>query len=180
MPKNGFQRWFKARSWSEVYQMTTEYVLFVHCLGEAKHECSQDVAWLPVSIAGEAMVDFLDSPTAGTVHLINPKPVAWRILAAVIATEFDIPLVPYTEWLYRLEHAANTRDSTVQLRASRLLPFFRSLNGEPNEEDDAFGFPKLNMNEALASSQSLRDLNCRLEEKDVKQWIKYWHGAGLL
>ncbi|KAJ7842962.1 hypothetical protein B0H14DRAFT_2779739 [Mycena olivaceomarginata] len=141
---------------------------------------NRDVAWLPVSIAGEAMVDFLDSPTAGTVHLINPKPVAWRILAAVIATEFDIPLVPYTEWLYRLEHAANARDSTVQLRASRLLPFFRSLNGEPNEEDDAFGFPKLNMNEALASSQSLRDLNCRLEEKDVKQWIKYWHGAGLL
>ncbi|KAF7328516.1 Acetyl-CoA synthetase-like protein [Mycena venus] len=125
----------------------------------------RDVAWLPVHIAAEAMVDFLESPAAGIVHLINTQPVAWRALAAVVATELNVPLVPYTEWLNRLEHAANTEDNTVPLRASRLLPFFRSLDDQKSAGEDAFGFPKLLMTQALASSQSLRAGRCRLEAK---------------
>ncbi|KAJ7930505.1 hypothetical protein B0H13DRAFT_2532734 [Mycena leptocephala] len=140
----------------------------------------RDVAWLPVHIAAEAMVDFLESPTAEIVHLINPQPVAWRTLAAVVATELNVPLVPYTEWLDRLEHAAKAEDNGVPLRASRLLQFFRSLDDQKSGGEDAFGFPKLPMTQALASSQSLRTGRCRLEAKDVKEWIKYWHNAGLL
>jgi hypothetical protein len=126
------------------------------------------------------MVDFLESPTVEIVHLINPQPVAWRTLAAVVATELNVPLVPYTEWLDRLEHATKAEDNGVPLRASRLLQFFRSLDDQKSGGEDAFGFPKLLMTQALASSQSLRTGRCRLEAKDVKEWIKYWHNAGLL
>ncbi|KAF7374105.1 Acetyl-CoA synthetase-like protein [Mycena sanguinolenta] len=138
----------------------------------------RDAAWIPVHIAAEAMVDFLEATTAGIVHLINPQPVPWHALAEVVAAEFKIPLVPYTEWLNRLEHAAKAEGNTVPLRASRLLEFFRSLHQQSGE--DAFGFPKLAMTQALASSQSLRTGKCRLEEKDVKEWIKYWRNVGLL
>ncbi|KAJ7046114.1 hypothetical protein C8F04DRAFT_1322704 [Mycena alexandri] len=140
----------------------------------------RDVAWLPVHIAAEAMVDLLESPTAGIVHLINPQPLPWRTLATIVATELSVPLVPYTEWLDRIEHAAKAEDPAVPLRASHLLQFFRSLSDQNSGGGDAFGFPKLLMTQALASSQSLRSGRCQLGAKDVKEWIKYWRNGGLL
>ncbi|KAF8195302.1 hypothetical protein K438DRAFT_1968611 [Mycena galopus ATCC 62051] len=139
----------------------------------------RDVSWLPVPIAAEAMVDFMES-TTGIFHLINPRPVPWHLLAKVIASEFSIPLISYTEWLHRLEKAANVQDNQATLRASRILHFFRSLSRQKTDDEEAFGFPKLSMTRSLAWSQSLRAGNCRLEEKDVKQWIKYWRRVGLL
>ncbi|KAJ7191755.1 hypothetical protein B0H12DRAFT_1039746 [Mycena haematopus] len=138
----------------------------------------RDVSWLPVHIAADAMVDFLESPTGGIIHLINPQPIAWSTLATVVAAELNVPLVPYTEWLERLEHTDKSGNNAVALRASRLLQFFRSL--EKSGGEDAFGFPKLPMPQALAASQALRAGKSRLEAKDVKAWIKYWRNAGLL
>ncbi|KAJ7751462.1 hypothetical protein B0H16DRAFT_1419536 [Mycena metata] len=141
---------------------------------------NRDVAWLPVSIAAEGMVDLLESPTAGIVHLINPQPLPWHTLAEVVATELSVQLVPYTKWLQRIEHAAKAEDNAVPLRASHLLQFFRSFNDRKSCGEDAFGFPKLLMTQALASSQSLRAGRCQLAAKDVKGWIRYWRNGGLL
>ncbi|KAJ7325472.1 hypothetical protein DFH08DRAFT_886685 [Mycena albidolilacea] len=144
---------------------------------------SRNVTWLPVSFAAEAIVDFLDARKVGIVHLVNPQPVAWRILAATVAAEFnDIPFVTYTEWLARLEGELTDAQSkrATSLHALRLLPFFRSLNRSSSNDNDGFGFPRLDMTHALAASQSLRTRNSRLGESDVKQWIKYWVSVGLL
>ncbi|KAF8216298.1 hypothetical protein K438DRAFT_1796975 [Mycena galopus ATCC 62051] len=140
---------------------------------------ARDVTWLPVPIAAEAIIDFLEATTSEIVHLINPHPIAWRILGAVAASELNVPLVPYMEWVSRLEHAAKVQNDTVPMRASRMLDFFRTVDGQSSNED-AFGFPKLSMTRALALSQSLRARNSRLEDKDVKRWIQYWRSVGLL
>ncbi|KAF7349949.1 Acetyl-CoA synthetase-like protein [Mycena venus] len=97
---------------------------FVGCLPDD----SRDVSWIPVHLAAAAIVDFLDLPTAKILHLINPKSVPWRTLAAAAALELDVQLVPYADWLSRLETATNVHKSIVTSRATHLLHFFRSLN----------------------------------------------------
>ncbi|KAJ7449030.1 hypothetical protein B0H11DRAFT_2079260 [Mycena galericulata] len=142
---------------------------------------SRDVAWLPVHLAAAAITDFLDSsPSTRIVHLINPQPTSWSTLAHVIAAELDVPLAPYAEWLSQLESNSQTQEHSKSFRASRLLPFFRSQNRQTSQQEDAFGFAKLDMVNALGASQSLRSANLQLGEKNVKQWIGYWRGVGLL
>lgn len=134
-----------------------------------------DVSWLPVDIAAAAIVDFLDTPiSAGIFHLINPRPIPWLKIARVVASELSVSLVSYADWLARLE---GSRDSSDTFRALRLLQFFRSVAIHP--EDDAFGFPKLDMTNALDSSSALRN-SCGLKETNVKEWMRYWQEAGTL
>ncbi|KAJ7449028.1 hypothetical protein B0H11DRAFT_2079248 [Mycena galericulata] len=144
---------------------------------------TRDVSWIPVHLAAAAITDFLDSsPSTKIVHLINPQPTSWSTLAHVIAAELDVdvPLAPYTEWLSQLESTSQTQEHSKSFRASRLLPFFRSQNRQTSQQEDAFGFVKLDMVNALGASQSLRSATLQLGEKDVKQWIGYWRGVGLL
>jgi hypothetical protein len=114
------------------------------------------------------------------VHLINPQPVPWSTLGKGIAVELGVPLVPYTEWLAQLEKAAQIQENSKSCRACRLLPFFRAQSRLAGGGPDAFGFPKLDMTNALSVSRSLRSMNCRLEVKDAKEWLKYWRSVGLL
>jgi hypothetical protein len=131
-------------------------------------------------MAAEAIIDFLSGHTTGIVHLVNPRPVPWRTLAAAICMELDVPLVPYTDWLSRLENAAKGRNHAAPvLRASRLLQFFQTVDGH-NSNVEAFGLPKLDMRRALHSSESLRRAGRQLGAGDVTQWIKYWYSVDLL
>ncbi|KAJ6553311.1 hypothetical protein B0H19DRAFT_1263705 [Mycena capillaripes] len=150
---------------------------FIGCIPED----SRDVTWLPVHIAAAAIIDFLEvDPSTKIVHLINPHPVSWLTLGNIIADELSVRLVPYAEWLSQVENVCQTQGNSKTFRALRLLPFFRSQNSQTDEGEDAFGFPKLDMRNALSASQSLRSPNCQLREKDVRQWIGYWRSAGLL
>ncbi|KAJ7448015.1 hypothetical protein FB451DRAFT_1289566 [Mycena latifolia] len=145
---------------------------------------SRDVSWIPVHIAAAALVDFLEeAPAANILHLINPQPTAWSTLAKIIAVEFDVPLVPYPDWLSRIEDAPQTRENLKSFRALRLLPFFRrAANRQIRTEDseDAFGFPKLDMAHALGSSKTLRSPDCQLREGDVANWMRYWRSIEFL
>jgi thioester reductase-like protein len=141
----------------------------------------QDVSWIPVHIAAAALVDFLDPiPTACILHLVNPQPMAWSTLAQVIAADLEVPLVPYVDWLSQLEVATQTHEKSKSFRAPRLLRFFQSLNPEMTDAEDAFGFPKLDMQHALRSSETLPGPNWQLKETDAKNWMEYWRAVGLL
>ncbi|KAJ7083262.1 hypothetical protein C8R44DRAFT_822628 [Mycena epipterygia] len=149
---------------------------FIGCLPED----SRGVSWIPVHVAAAAIIDFLEAvPSTRIVHLINPQPIAWSILAKLIASDLSVPLVPYTDWLSRLENATQ-HEHSKSFRAPRLLNFFRSVNRQISDEEDAFAFPKLDMRHALSSSESLQASDCRLGEKDVKEWMRYWRSVGLL
>ncbi|KAJ7753642.1 hypothetical protein DFH07DRAFT_921322 [Mycena maculata] len=141
----------------------------------------RNVTWLPVQVAAAAIIDFLEiGPSTRIVHLVNPQPVPWSTLGKIIASELSVPLVPYAEWLSRVESASKTRKSSGPFRAPRLLEFFRSRNLSTGPERDAFGLPKLDMANALSASQGLQFPKCRLGENDVKLWMMYWRSVGLL
>ncbi|KAK7046200.1 acetyl-CoA synthetase-like protein [Favolaschia claudopus] len=140
---------------------------------------SRDVSWIPVHVAAAALIDFLGLPTGRILHLVNPRSVPWRTLAAAAASALDAPIVPYAEWLGRLEAAIREQPkSATVLRATHLLDFFRSLREEIPQEE-AFGLMRLDMGNALAASRHLRDVEFRLSGRDMEQWMKYWRSVDL-
>ncbi|KAF8213914.1 hypothetical protein K438DRAFT_2148714 [Mycena galopus ATCC 62051] len=131
----------------------------------------KDVSWLPADTAAAAIVDFMSARRSNSIlNLVNPHPTSWSILCQMLATELSASIVPYPHWLALLEDACKTE---ADLRASRLLPFFRSLR-------DPIGSFKTDMDGALDASPSLRSQLLPLQEKDVRQWLSYWRKAGLL
>ncbi|KAJ7936522.1 male sterility protein-domain-containing protein [Mycena leptocephala] len=122
---------------------------FVGCLPDD----SRDVSWIPVH---RAAGDFLGLPTGKILHLINPKSVPWRTLVAAAAFELNVQLVPYADWLSRLETATSVQKNVATSRASHLLYFFRSLHRKEISQEEAFGLMKLDMVNAISGSESLR------------------------
>ncbi|KAF8200278.1 hypothetical protein BJ912DRAFT_1020035 [Pholiota molesta] len=96
--------------------------------------------WFPALVQSAKFVSCL--PNVG-------KPTPWSQLAAVLSSELSVPLVPYHEWLSKLEHMAisqggNAHTAPDALAASRLINFYRSIalkmDGTENPLE-AFGFP---------------------------------------
>jgi hypothetical protein len=129
----------------------------------------------------------MQSPESRIVHLVHPKPTPWSQLAAVLWSELSVPLVPYHEWLSKLEHTAisqggNAHTAPDTLAASRLINFYRSIalkmDGTENPLE-AFGFPCLSTEHAVNTSSTLVKLE-PLSDGDVKAWLAYWRGIGFI
>jgi hypothetical protein len=137
--------------------------------------------------AARSLVDFMESPGSQIVHLVHPKPTPWLKLAAALSSELSVPLVPYHEWLSKLEHIAILQDGNAPtapdaLAASRLLNFYRSIALKMNGMEtplEAFGFPRLSTECAIKISSTLVDLE-ELSDGDVKAWLAYWRGVGFI
>ncbi|KAH7929530.1 acetyl-CoA synthetase-like protein [Leucogyrophana mollusca] len=148
----------------------------------------KDVSWIPLHIAASAFVDLalaLEVPSNHIVHIIHPRPVPWLTLASFLSSELSVALVPYHEWLGKLEaqHSEDTRLQTTllqNLRALRLLPFFKNI-AQNAWRGEAMGFPKLDVAQAQAYSTTLADPSLsQLGRGDVVAWIGYWRRNGLL
>ncbi|KAF8968163.1 hypothetical protein BDZ97DRAFT_1655638 [Flammula alnicola] len=159
---------------------------FVGCLPKIK----EDVSWIPVHVAARALVDFmLSSEASGIAHLVHPKSTPWSTLASAFTRELSVPLVPYHAWLSKLEHAAlaretNTNGLSNSFAALRLLDFFRGIALKINEVGqplEAFGFPRLSTEQAVAMSSTLGNPGLEdLTATDVKNWLTYWKAVGFM
>ncbi|KAF7352571.1 Acetyl-CoA synthetase-like protein [Mycena venus] len=137
-------------------------------------DSQKDVNWLPVDVAAAAIVDFLAAVRLNSVvNLVHPHPVSWSVLCQTLSTELSVSIVPYPQWLSLLEDACKTHEKKSDLRASRLIEFFRSLR-------DPVGSFKTDIDSALHASPSLRSQMHPLQKKDVQQWLLYWQNAALL
>ncbi|KAF7355647.1 Acetyl-CoA synthetase-like protein [Mycena sanguinolenta] len=137
-------------------------------------ESAKNVSWIPADVAAAAIVDFLDAPRRNSVlNLVHPHPTSWTVFCQTFATELSASVVPYPQWLALLEEACLTQNKKADLRASRLLPFFRSLR-------DPVGSFKTDMGSTLDASPSLCSQSLPLQEKDIRKWLLYWRKAGLL
>ncbi|PCH42382.1 acetyl-CoA synthetase-like protein [Wolfiporia cocos MD-104 SS10] len=150
------------------------------------------VTWIPLDLAASAIIDFSRATNSThTVHLAHPRPVSWHSLATIVASEFDIPLVPYAEWLANLERVAQAGDvlengtfpsPAKRMHALQLLPTYRGLGVKTDAESStlALGMADMEVQKAVEASSTLADVQVRqLGPQDVHQWIAYWRKAGL-
>ncbi|GBE89735.1 acetyl-CoA synthetase-like protein [Sparassis crispa] len=140
------------------------------------------VAWLPVDITASAILDMVGSKTVEPVlNLVHPRPVPWDSLFAPAAARLSLPLVPYAEWLARLEAAAaaaktagknsSSREVQQQDTAVTLLEFFRRGNFD--------GRIRLSTEKAQRCSATLAEFR-QLNKEDMLKTLEYWAKAGIL
>ncbi|KIM81361.1 hypothetical protein PILCRDRAFT_821447 [Piloderma croceum F 1598] len=143
----------------------------------------QLVEWIPSAIAAKAVTEMRRLSTR-IVHLAHPRPISWSTLFEAFSDTLNIPLVPFAEWLARLEKSrealatASAEEEAKAIRnnpALRLIEFFRGIS---SHEATSLS---LSLDEAEKASETLRDENLsQLSVADVKLWVSYWRGTGSL
>ncbi|KAA1470564.1 acetyl-CoA synthetase-like protein [Dentipellis sp. KUC8613] len=150
-------------------------------------DCEGEVSWIPLDLAATAVDEFRHS-SSEIVHLIHPRPVPWSTVFRAFSSALNIPLIPYADWIARLDKSAEgvrpfaDTNEFSNNPALRLLDWFHSAWSDNSAEaTEALGFPKLQTVNAKLASPTLADENlAQVGEKDVLSWVGYWKSSGFL
>ncbi|KAI0917633.1 Type I Iterative Polyketide synthase (PKS) [Taiwanofungus camphoratus] len=146
-----------------------------------------DVSWMPVGAGAAALADMLDSAQL-VLHIRHPRPVPWAAVMGHLAAALRVSIVPYAEWVTRLERslgAADTGTAKYVERGTRLLQWFRmAVDGgavhRAAKEDNGLTHV-LSVDEACRASRTLGDGHLpQLGQRDVETWLAYWRSVGHL
>ncbi|PIL27162.1 hypothetical protein GSI_10304 [Ganoderma sinense ZZ0214-1] len=157
----------------EWFPAVVKSALFTRCLPGDMNE----VAFILSYPAARAFVEMRKS-TPRTLHLVHPRPVAWKAIIAPIAEALDVPRVPYSQWLAALEKGAaeGSSDEVDAMRANpalRLLDFFRTQS-----RSNAGGM-RLSTAKAEQASEELARMR-ELTPDDARRWVAAWRASGFL
>jgi hypothetical protein len=135
------------------------------------------------------LVEMRNSPES-MLHLAHPNPVPWNAIFGRIASILNVDLVPYSDWLSRLDskrlefegEATAKRGSGGNAKrpnAFNLLDiFYRPAVIHSDPETEAF-LPRISTEASkrvVPSFGSMRQLN----DDDVDRWLTYWKSIGLI
>ncbi|KAI0821733.1 acetyl-CoA synthetase-like protein [Trametes gibbosa] len=140
-----------------------------------------NITWIPSYEGAKAFAELRRSP-APFVHLVHPRPVPWRNVMAPIAEELGVPLVPYPEWLAKLQKSVEEgcADEIALMQANpalRLLSFYQSLKSSPEREP--LGMVYLATTRSVGVSPTLSALRA-LDGERAKGWLAAWRQSGFL
>ncbi|KAG8992459.1 hypothetical protein FRB94_013915 [Tulasnella sp. JGI-2019a] len=146
------------------------------------------ITWLPVDVAASAILELRHSKNQ-TLHITHPRPVAWSLVMGCFSSLLGVPLVPFNEWLEKLESSTSKDAHAIQSNpALALMTFFKSMGasfkdgGEVLSNGDgveAGGLPTLSLEKSRAGGRSLQRA-LGLTEGDVRRWVDYWRAKGFL
>ncbi|KZV94434.1 acetyl-CoA synthetase-like protein [Exidia glandulosa HHB12029] len=152
------------------------------CLPDAGSEMS--ISWVRLDEAAQILLEMAEQTDAPVLHLVHPKPVKWESLFVTFSQQVGAPLVPYGEWLARIEQVAVDDKGAVDVAKARAIPavrllnFFRAIGGQSGEGIGGFtGVEELKTDEARRVSQTMRAME-PLQAADVEKWVAYWRKAG--
>jgi thioester reductase-like protein len=161
------------------------------------HLSSQSISWIPVDHAASAIVETLVT-SADYIHIVHPRPVPWNDIIRPVSKALNLSLVPYQEWLSRLESSISfqraenedEKSKTSPQSALRLLHFFRlgleegRKSAVVGHETESLGMlPKVTFEKGMASCRTLQriwDSGSQLSSKDARKWIQYWRNVGVI
>ncbi|KZT61229.1 acetyl-CoA synthetase-like protein [Calocera cornea HHB12733] len=152
------------------------------------------ISWLPTDEAAQSMVERMHHNAAQSpsdcqyLNLVHPQPVAWERVLSSIAERMGCRLVPFSQWVNRLEEAAEDLKEVERNPAIKLLDFYRSAavafaarqrqSSAEYRHNEAMGLPDLDTTKAGECSRTLKSAK-RLDNEDVKRWMDYWTARGL-
>jgi hypothetical protein len=123
------------------------------------------------------------------LHLAHPNPIPWNTVAERMASIMKVDLVPYSDWLARLESERIAFDRQVTMKrgnvgsakrpaAFQLLDIvYRNAHVRSGPEAEAF-LPKLSTEIAERVVPALSSVQ-QLNVDDVDKWMTYWKSVGL-
>lgn len=140
---------------------------------------------MPTDVAAAAIVDMRTSHSP-FVHLAHPKPVPFTTVMEPIAESLGVPIVPYAEWLAKLEKvledsSASAVEAARENPALRLVDFYRVAGTGDDPQKEAFSGTRLEIKEAARASRTLGDPGLpTLGSADANRWMSYWKQIGVL
>jgi hypothetical protein len=102
-----------------------------------------------------------------------------------ISDALNVPVVPYNEWLARLEASPATDEALHRNPALHLVGFYR-VSAPPSDEKgiqdrEAMGMAMYETKKTVSDAPSLRPQTLpQLGKYDVNLWIGYWRSKGVL
>ena len=112
------------------------------------------------------------------LHLVHPRSVQWDNVISTVQKDFNLPLVPYGQWLASLERvradpgSQDENELLTRYPALKILEFFTDA-GKESASSEAMGMPMLESTNAQQCSETLKDMQ-PLSDADVLSWISYW------
>lgn len=99
---------------------------------------------------------------------------------APIAKSLGVPVVPYAEWLAKLEKTL-AAEAARENPALRLIGFYRAAGRGDNPDREAFSNARLEKKQAVKASETLGDPSLPvLGKADTDRWLGYWRRIGVL
>jgi len=140
------------------------------------------VSFVPLHAAATALLE-LRHASGIFAHLVHPRPVPWRRIIEYVAAIIDIPVIPYDEWLRRLEASPKTSEALHNNPALHLLDFYYASRAPKDRSDlsrrEAMGLSLFETRQTVVDAPTLKDL-AQLDMEEVSRWIDYWKSKGAL
>lgn len=121
------------------------------------------------------------------LHLLHPRPVSWASIMEPLAKVLGLGIVPFEEWVNRLEKSGEdlTADKEVEVMrqnpALKIIGTFIRAKLAPPMCREAMGIPHLDSTQAQRVSSSLAPERLpELTVSDALRWVEYWKSIGFL
>ncbi|KAF7965726.1 hypothetical protein HWV62_42156 [Athelia sp. TMB] len=152
-------------------------------------------AWLPMDVVSQAVLDVALSSQVPTIalNIVHPRPSQWSTIIRTIGdalhhagvTQEVVPLIPFGEWLGRLEKRSEGADADdmAKMPAIKLLDFFRGMASmdksvrQTGRTDMEVGLATLSTAKSQAFSKAMADVK-PITADDARLWVNYWLSKG--
>lgn len=139
-----------------------------------------------MDIIANASIDlmFSPSPAPEVVNFVHPYTVPWNFVFTSVKNTLggDLPLVPYNEWLAKIDDAVvnASGDDFERIPGIKLQQFFHGFSAEALfDGGEAGGPPSFDTTVARRYSRTLEEV-MPLDERQIALWIQYWRDQSFL
>ncbi|KAG8854181.1 hypothetical protein FRB96_007737 [Tulasnella sp. 330] len=146
------------------------------------------VAWLAIDEAASAILEARNS-SSPVLNIVHPHTMPWSYIMRSVSSLLNLPLVPFSKWVGKLDDAAKDPNALKSNPALALLDFYKQMSlsfahdkAEASAKGvcrEAGGLAMLDVKKATAESRSLNDAPA-LTEEDVGKWIRYFKAKGFV
>ncbi|KAI1121295.1 male sterility protein-domain-containing protein [Nemania abortiva] len=139
---------------------------------------SDDIDWVPIDVVAEVFMDVLrhelGSSSRGrcqVYHISNPHKTTWGALlpATCQILGSNIGLVPFHEWVHKLQQQGSREYDVNKLPALKILPFYKGMIAPPEAR-----LPVLDITHTLTVSPALASVG-EVQGIWMERWIRSWN-----
>ncbi|KAI1752713.1 male sterility protein-domain-containing protein [Xylaria castorea] len=136
-----------------------------------------DIDWVPIDVVAKAFMDVLrhelhDSHEGHcqVYHIASPRKTSWGALlpATCHVLGKDIGLVPFHEWVHKLQEQSRMNCDAQKLPALKILPFYKAMIAPPEAR-----MPVLDTTHTVIVSKALANLDA-VQGVWMERWIPAW------
>ncbi|KAI0441964.1 male sterility protein-domain-containing protein [Xylaria telfairii] len=136
------------------------------------------IDWVPIDVVAKVFMDVLDHELHRThdshcqvYHIANPNKTSWGALlpATCHVLGNNVGLVPFHEWVHKLQQQAGKGYDVQKLPALKILPFYKSMVAPPEAR-----MPVLGTEHTLEVSKALAKVDA-VQGVWMEHWIQAWN-----